>query len=345
MKHTLRDVARLAGVSVWTASAAVNNKEGVSDRLRKRVAEAMQALDYHPDYVARSLKARCTRTIGIVIPDITNPFFTDLISGAETEARKNGYSVILCDSGEDPASERNNLNNLFSRRVDGVVLAPATCEAVQDTLIQRRFPIVLVDRVPPDYKGSAVLTDNFGASYEATRHLITLGHQRIAIITGRLELSNGRDRYEGFRKAMQEAGLPVAEQYVAHGDFQLESGYLRGIELLRLLDPPSAIFACNNKMTLGLMRALRELHVSCPERVSVLGFDDFEWVENFSPRLTTVAQATYEMGIKSMDMLLSKLDGMKRSPGVSKDTIVTLKASLRLRDSTAPPYTGAAGVK
>lgn len=343
MKHTLRDVAKLAGVSVWTASAVVNNKDGVSDRLRKRVAEAMQALDYHPDFVARSLRVRCTHTIGIVIPDITNPFFTDLISGAETEAGKNGYSVILCDSGEDPARERNNLNNLFSRRVDGVVLAPATCETVQDTLIQRRFPIVLVDRVPPDYKGSAVLTDNFGASYEATRHLISLGHQRIAIITGRLELSNGRDRYEGFCKAMQEAGILVRDQYVAHGDFQLESGYRHGLELLRLLDPPTAIFACNNKMTLGLMRALRELHVSCPERVSVLGFDDFDWAANFSPRLTTVAQATYQMGVKSMEILLSKLRTMKGSPGVSKDTVVTLKAPLCVRDSTAPPYTAAAG--
>ena len=335
--HTIRDVARLAGVSVATASAVVNNKGTVSPRLTRRVQEAMESLDYHPDQVARSLKVRQTQTVGIVIPDATNPFFTDVIRGVEGEARTHGYSLIFCDSAEDPAQERINLNTLFSRRVDGVLLAPTDSYAAQDRLIQRRFPIVFFDRLPPGFAGSAVVTDNLGAAYEATRHLIALGHHRIAIITGRLDLSNGLDRLEGFRKALQEAGLPLRDEYFLRGDFQLESGHKCGEELLRLSVPPTAVFSCNNKMTLGLMRALYENRVPCPERISVLGFDDFDWAANFSPRLTTVAQPTFEMGRQALQLLLQKIKCFRDKADTFAEKVIALKAELRVRDSTAPP--------
>jgi LacI family transcriptional regulator len=338
---TIRDVARLADVSIATVSAVINGKSGVSDKLVQRVRRAMEALDYHPNHVARSLKVRQTNTIGMMIPDVTNPFFADVMHGVEGEARRNNYSVIFCNADEDPELERRQLSMLFSRRVDGVLLAPADSHAAQDRLINRRFPLVFFDRIPADFSGTAVVTDNFEASRQAARHLIGLGHRRIAIITGRLNLSNGLQRLEGFRRGLQEANLPFPETYLRCGEFQLETAHKCGLDLMQLAEPPTAVFCCNNKMTLGLMRALGDLRIPCPERVSVLGFDDFDWAVNFSPRLTTVAQPSYQMGKRAVELLLDKLRGQKGSSGSDHDTIVTLKSELRVRDSTAPPYAAA----
>lgn len=335
--QTIRDVARLADVSLGTVSKVINKKGVVSPKLTQRVLEAMEALDYHPNHVARSLKVRQSQTIGMVLPDITNPFFTEVIRGVENEARSRDYSLILCDSNEDPSLERTNLNTLFARRVDGALLAPSDAQIAQDRFTRRHFPVVFFDRIPPSFTGSAVVTDNLSAAFDATRHLIGLGHQRLAIITGRLNLSNGLDRLEGFRKALQQAALPLRDEYLRQGDFQLESGYHCGLELLRLAAPPTAIFCCNNQMTLGLMRALAELHVMCPEKVSVMGFDDFPWAANFTPRLTTVAQQSVEMGKKAMQMLLRKIETQKEGTGAEEEKVIVLRAELRVRDSTAAP--------
>jgi LacI family transcriptional regulator len=331
--YTMRDVARLAGASVGSVSAVINERGTASTALVERVKAAMEALDYHPDDVARSLKARRTHTVGIVIPDISNAFFTELMLGAETAARAQRYSVILCNSSDDPGLERQCLNTLFSRRVDGVILAPADVQPAQDRLTARRSPMVLVDRIPPWFKGLAVATNNLEAAYEGTRHLIELGHERLAIITGRLVLSNGLDRLEGFRKAIQQAGLPLRDEYIQHGDFQLESGYQGGLKLMGLAEPPTAIFSCNNKMTLGLMRALTECGVSCPEQVSVLGFDDFDWAASFRPKLTTIAQPTFEMGRIAMEILLRKIELPEGEE--TREMPISLQAQLHIRESTA----------
>jgi len=333
----MSDVARLAGVSVATVSAVVNGKGGVSQERKRRVEEAMLALDYHPDHIARSLKVGRSNVIGMVVPDVTNAFYTEVMRGLEDEAWANGYSLILCNSGEDPAHEQHHLNTLFSRRVDGVVLACADSSAAYDRLTRRRFPLVFVDRIPLGYEQAAVTTDNVGAAYDATRHLIELGHERIALIAGRLRFSNGIDRVEGFRKAMQEARLPIREEYFRRGDFQIEGGYREGLALLQLGEPPTAIFSCNNKMTLGLMRAIGESRVDCPAQVSVLGFDDFEWAANFSPKLTAVAQPTREIGKHAMRMLLRKMRPREDAAGESTERVVKIKAELRVRESTARP--------
>ena len=316
----------------------MNNKGTVSAKLTQRVLNAMESLDYHPNQIARSLKVRQTRTIGMVIPDVTNPFFTDVIRGVENEARAQHYSLILCDSEEDPALEQTNLNTLFSRRVDGVLLAPTRANVAQDRLTRRRSPLVFFDRIWPGFTGSAVVADNLGAACEATRYLIGLGHRRLAIITGRLNLSNGLDRLEGFRRALQQADLPLHDDYLQMGDFQLASGYSCGLKLLRLPVPPTAIFSCNNQMTLGLMRALGEMGVPCPGRVSVLGFDDFDWAANFSPRLTTVAQPSLEMGRRAALMLLRKIESVNKGDKQEEEEVVVLEAEVRVRDSTAPPF-------
>ena len=331
---TIRDVARLAGVSVATTSAVINKKGTVSSKLMQRVLDAMESLDYHPDQIARSLKVRQTRTIGMVLPDIANPFFADVVRGVESEARAQGYSLILCDSEEDPEIERTNLQTLWARRVDGVLLGP-TESNIATTRIGRSTPLVFFDRIWPGFKGSAVVIDNLKAASDATRHLIGLGHRRLAIITGRLSLSNGQDRLEGFRQALQQAGLPLHEQFLQRGDFGLQSGYTCGLKLLQLPVPPTAIFCCNNQMTLGLMRAMGTLGIRCPDGVSVLGFDDFEWSANFSPRLTTVAQPALEMGKQAVQMLLRKIQSLKEGSKDEENEVMELKAELRLRDSTA----------
>ena len=332
-----REIARLAKVSVATVSAVINGKGTVSAELTSRVHQAMEALDYHPNHLARSLRVRRTFTIGMMIPDVTNPFFTDIMSGVQHEARLHGYSVIFCDANENPEFERQSLKTLSSRRVDGVLLAPTDSETAQDRPTRERFPMVFFDRIPIGFRGSAVITDNFEGAHTATFHLIGLGHERIAIITGRQNLSNGSERLEGFRQALYQARLPLSEGYVRRGDFGLESGYQCALELMRLSPPPTAIFSCNNQMTLGLMRALGELGISCPGRVSVVGFDDFDWAASFSPRLTTVAQPSYEMGKKAFALLMEKIEARLNNGAPNEDRVLRLKNELRIRDSSARP--------
>ncbi len=320
--YTIRDIARLAQVSTATVSYVINNKGRVSETLKRRVLDAMSALDYHPDQVARSLKVRRTETLGVIIPDVTNPFYAEVIRGIEDEARQSGYSVIFCNSNENPELERQSLDTLFARRVDGVLLASDTLSATEPRHMRRRIPLVLFDRLPPGYSGSAVVSDNFGGSQEATRHLISLGHKRIAIITGWKGLSVSMARLEGFRRTLDEAGILLPDEYLKFGDFlKFESGYRSGLELMQLPTPPTAIFCCNNKMALGLMRALVELNIPCPARVSVAAYDDFDWIASFRPYLTTVAQPTSLMGKRATEILIRKIQQGPEEVSASGDQI------------------------
>jgi LacI family transcriptional regulator len=330
----MRDVARLAEVSIATVSAVVNGTAVVSEALAKRVRDAMAALDYHPDQVARSLKVGRTDVIGMVIPDITNAFFPEVVCGVEFAAQAEGYSVILCNSNEDPAREQRHLMELFSRRVDGVLIACSAESTAYESLVSRRFPIVFVDRVPKGLPVSAVSTDNVDAGDQATRHLIDLGHERIAFITGNLRLSPHADRLDGFRHAMQRFHLPVRDEYLRVGDLQVESGQRHGNELLSLSTPPTAIISSNNRMLLGLMRAISAAGVQCPGETSVIGFDDLVWTANYSPKLTTVAQPSYEIGRLALEMLLAKMRSESEESTVA--TVKMLKAELRVRESTGP---------
>lgn len=341
---TIRDVARLAGVSVATVSAVINGKDGVSERLTHRVQQAVQALHYHPDHVARSLRVRQTHTIGMVMPQIASPFFAEVLRGAEDLACQQGYSVLICNSREDANQEKSHLSTLISRRVDGILLASEDPHFAYHWISPRHFPLVLFDRIPGGFKGTVVTTDNIAASFEATNHLIRLGHKRTAIIAGPADISTSDERIEGFRKAMGEAGLRVREEYFKRGSFKLEGGYQCALELMKLPLPPTAIFSLNYEMTLGLMRALAESGLKCPRQVSVLGFDDFvvgidgfSWATMFSPKLTTVAQSSYELGRRAMQLLLKKIKRPTKGPEESEDGIVRLHAELRVRESTAPP--------
>jgi LacI family transcriptional regulator, galactose operon repressor len=339
---TIRDVARLADVSVATVSAVINGKAGVSERLTRRVQQAVQALNYEPDHVARSLRVRQTHTIGIVMPQIASPFFTEVLREVEDVAGQQGYSVLICNSRGDANQEKLHLAALISRRADGILLASADPHFAHHWFSSRRVPLVFFDRIPGGFKGSIVTTDNVAASFEAANHLIQLGHQRIGVIAGPPGISTSDERMEGFRKAMGEAGLRTREEYVRCGNFKLEGGYQCVFELVRLPSRPTAIFSLNYEMTLGVMRGLAETGLECSRQISVLGFDDFvvgidgfSWATLFSPQLTTVAQPSYELGAKAMRLLLEKIK--RNNEDEAQDSIVRLPAELRVRQSTAPP--------
>lgn len=337
LSYTMRDVARLAGVSVTTVSSVVNGRGGVSPKLTMRVEDAIATLDYHPNVVARSLKVNRTFTIGMIVPDVSNFFFNNVLQGVGPKARKHGYSVLLCDSHEDPEEERALLRMLISRRVDGILLASAQADWREHGLARRRPPIVCFDRQPAGFRGRAVVVDNIKASYEATRHLIELGHERIATVAGPGFTLTGHGRLEGYRRALQEADIPAREGYIRPGGFSMQGGYRAAEEILGLADPPTAVFCANNRMTLGAMCALKDLGLSCPQAVSVCGCDAFDWSELFSPRLTMIVQPSHEMGQVAVDLLVEAIEAPDQQPEDSEVSRVVLDAELRIGESTAPP--------
>ena len=342
-RTTMRDVSRLANVSVATVSAVINGKPVVSETLTRQVRRAIEALNYQPDYLARSLRMQRSNILGIVMPQFASPFYAEVLRGVEDVASAHGYSIFVSNSRGDAERERKEIFVLISRRVDGLLLATADSHFAYQRQFTQRFPLVLFDRFPPAFTGTVVATDNVGASFEATNHLIQLGHLRIAIIAGTQGISAAEERIEGFRRAMNEAGLAVRQEFLKHGDFNMRGGWECALELMKLPSPPTAIFSHNYEMTLGLMRALAEIGVPCPQRVSVLGFDDFvvgmdgfSWATMFSPKLTCVAQPSYEVGRRAAEALLKKT---KRPDGQdhSEEGFIRLRAELRIRESTAPP--------
>jgi LacI family transcriptional regulator len=330
-RATMRDVARMAGVSIGTVSAVVNGTDYVRPSTAKRVRDAMADLHYHPDQVARSLKVGKTFVIGMVVPDITNLFYPEVVRGVEDAAQQQGYSVILCNSNEDSERENKHLDILLSRRVDGVLLACSDASTGAELLVTQDCPFVLLDRVHEGMPWT-ISTDNIEAGWRATRHLIDLGHSRIAAIAGNTRMSPHRDRLCGYRKALEDCGLSVANRLVREGAQRIESGLEATRELLAMRDPPTAILSTNNRMLLGVMRAVTDLGLACPQQVSVIGFDDYSWTRHHTPKLTVMAQPTYEMGKRAMDMLLTRMSG---NGGDIQP--VLLNAELRVRESTAPP--------
>ncbi len=273
--------------------------------------------------------------VGMVMTDVTNPYFVEVMRGIEDEVIKNSYELMVCNSNFQTETEMRHLNALYAHRVEGVLIAPCDSYAVREILVASHAPLVFIDIVPIGANVSSVVTNNLNATYEAIRYLVDLGHKRIAIIAGRLVHSTTLDRLEGYRKAMQESNLPIREEYLEQGDSHIESGYRCGKNLLRSSDPPTAIFALNNRMALGVLRALRELGVACPGCVSVMGFDDFDWAAVCNPSLTTIAQPTYEIGQKAAELLFESIRAGDQGVVIEPRQIV-LKSSLRIRESTGP---------
>ncbi len=335
-KITMRDVARLAGVSTATVSAIINGNKRVSPRRTEKVRQAIDALDYHADENARSLRTGQTRVIGVVIPDMAHAFFAEVVAGAEEIASKFGYSFFLCNANEDPAIEQRHLDMLFSHRVEAVLIACCDSSMAYERPIMRRFPIVFFDRIPKTFRGTSVTTDNVAGAHMATHHFIEQGHKDIAIIAGSLNRSTHAHRLDGFRKAMQESHLAIRDEYCGMGGLDVEAAYNFTFDLLRSPEPPTAIFCTSNKLLRGCVRALQRLQLQYPGDISIIGFDDFAWNETFHPAITTIAQPTREMGRDAMELLLDKIAGRREGREVAERNVV-LQPELRVRNSTASP--------
>lgn len=306
---TIRDVAAQAGVSRATVSRVLNNNPAVDTVLRERVVEAVRALGYQPNRAARRLRAQISNVIGLIISDIQNPYFISVIKGVEDVAYAHQMSVILCNSDEDPAKEQMYLRVMAAEHVAGLVIVPSQIKEAQslDRLRQMGIPVTLLDRFTPDVEVDAVKVDNERGAYDAVRHLTGLGYRRIAIITGVLSLTTGRERYTGYQMALAAAGLPREPSLVKEGDFKTESGYRLTRELWASGRPPDALFVSNNLMTLGALRALRELAVRVPQQLALVGFDDMPWSGDLYSPLTSVSQPTYELGAEAVNLLLRRL--------------------------------------
>ena len=308
----MRDVAERAGVSITSVSHVINETRPVSDELRQRVLDAMDELGYQPNRLARSLRRGRTRTIGLIIPDSANPFFAEVARGIEDTSFEHDYNVILCNSEGSPAKERMYVDVLTAKQVDGILfVAGEVIPERIEKLLARETPVVVVDREVPGLDIDTVLTDNAKGGYLATRHLVELGHRRIACIAGPSTATPSAARVDGYVEALGEVGLERDNDLICRGDFQYGGGYRMAQELLGLVPQPTAIFACNDLMAVGALRAAAERGLEVPEDLSIVGFDDVQLASYTIPPLTTIAQPKYEIGTTAAEMLLSHIKDSK----------------------------------
>lgn len=328
---SLTDVAKRAEVSIATVSRVINNSDKVVPETRRIVEKAMEELGYQPNRVARRLRQRGGKRhlLGLIIPDIQNPFFAELSRGVEDVAYANQFAVMLCNSDENLKKEKFYLDVLRSESVDGIILPPIhERDPVVYKLIEDGIPVVTVDRSLSQCTTDKVEVDNRRGAHEAVEHLIKLGHRRIGLIAGRLNVSTSRDRKQGFLDAMAAHKLPVSEAYVRGGDFKQASGRAMADQLLDLPEPPTAIFVLNNLMTVGALEAIHRRKLRIPADIAVIGFDDLPWAEALDPPLTVVRQPAYEVGQAAADLLLKRLQEPKRA-----ETHLLLLPKLIIRSS------------
>ena len=326
---TIYDVAKRARVSAATVSAVLNDSAFVSGALRARVLAAVKALEYQPNLLARGLAQRRTQTLAMIVPDIANPFFPQVVRGAEDAARAAGYSVVLASTDNDAAREELYLNLFLARRVDGILLtkAPAPLRREMAAALRRAaVPVVQLARTVAGLRADAVLMDDRGAAYEAVAHLARLGYRRVAMIGGIAGASTSRQRLAGYRAALEAHGLPYDASIVAPGDYQVESGYRAALGLLKR--QPEAIFVSNYLMTVGVMKALRQYRVRCPQDLALVTCDDYPWLDYFAPRLTTIDLPKQQLGAEAARLLVDRL-----ARGGRDYQTVTLPATLCVRES------------
>lgn len=327
---TMKDVAELVGVSIQTVSAVVNDKPGITDETRERVLTAIKQLGYRPYSVARSLRTGQTRTLALIVSDLSNPSFGTMASAAEDYARRLGYSLTVHNTHDDVKREAAYIQAVTQRWVDGVLYVSAEDElSSQIALEEAGIPSVAIDRIPEHYDGPSVILDNVKAGFIAAQHLLDLGHQRIAHISGPRRLRVARERVAGFVQALEVQGfVPVARE---EGNWTCDSGYTG---MKRIFDHtemlPTAIFAANDRMAIGAIQAINEAGLRVPDDLSVMGLDDIEVAAYQNPPLTTVRQSFVELATLAMQLLFALIE--KEQPD---KTQLVLEPELVERRSTA----------
>jgi DNA-binding LacI/PurR family transcriptional regulator len=333
---TVKDVAKHAGVSAASVSRALSGSGGVRESVRSRILESARTLSFQPNRAARDLRVRSSRAVGVLIPDIENPFFTSLVCGIEDVLGKTDYSLLLASYNEDPDQEARRLEVFRADGVRGLIFAASRAPSrLYAELEKAGMALVAVSRDVSRLPVDEVTVANREGAHAATSHLIQFGHKRIAIINGPLVFTTARDRQAGYEEALREKGIAVDENLIVHCPFKQSEGYSAMRQLLALDDPPTAVFAGSNLLTLGALQAIHERHLAIPDEIAIVGFDEMPWAMSLRPPLTTVAQPAFEVGRTAAELLLARV----REPALSRRQVV-LDTQLIVRSSGGPNAPG-----
>lgn len=328
-RATLKEVAHQAGVSTATVSNVLNGKKYVSNEVKEQVHSAMKALNYQPNIIAKSLRIKESRIIGLLISDIANPFFSSVVRGIENELATNDYNVLLCNTDSSVEREREYLEGLIGKRIDGLIVSSAGNTGDYFRTLERTgVPIVFLNRCPEFMNCDVIMTNNTRGAYRAIEHFIRHGYGKIAIITGPNSISTGKDRLTGYRRALEDYGITEQDSLIKEGLFDVQSGYDKMKELMEQDCKPDAVFISNNLMTLGAYKYIREKGIRVPEQLAVIVFDDPEWAELVDPPITSVRQQTYELGVQAAKLMMASIKDAK-----TKRDILYMDPSLIIRES------------
>lgn len=335
---TIKDIAEKLNISYATVSRALNNRPEVKEETRQKVLDAARKMGYRPNRIARSLVTRRSQCLGLIVPDIMNPFFAELAHGVDEAAAKRGYSVYLCNTHWNEKKELTYLNLLDGRQTDGIILASARDEGTNvKKFIERKMPLVVVNSLFREFDCHQVMIDNIRGGYLATDHLLRLGHRSIGFIGGLEHVKATIDRLEGLKLALGEKGLEIDEQLISFGAYTWESGFSRTKALLDGGKRPSAIFAANDIVALGVMQAAEESGLKIPEELAIVGFDDIAFSAYPKVRLTTVSQEKKHLGACAVEIILKQLSG--RFAFTEKERIV-LQPDLVVRQTCGAEHAG-----
>ena len=330
---TIKDVAKLAGVSVATVSRVLSDHSYVRDEVRWRVQKAIAELSYRPNRVARSLRAQRSKFIGLIISDIENPFYTALVRAVEDVAYARQYSLLLCNSDEDPEKERVYIEFMRDEQVAGVITSP-TAENLTSlqVLIDAKIPVVAVDRRAKQTPVDTVMLDHAKSAYLLANHLVVQGHTRIGMVIGSTTTTSGRERKRGFLKALKEAGVTPDPELMREVKPVEEAGFQAVLALLSQPQPPTALFIGNNLLTIGALKAIQQKKLRIPRDISLVGHDELPWMSLLAPGITVVAQPVYDLGRQAMDLLMARIKGDTQPPREIK-----LDPTLIIRQSVGHP--------
>lgn len=332
---TVKEIAERAGVSIGTVSNVLNGLPSVREGARQRVLKAVVDLGYQPSLLGRALRKDKTNMIVMIVPDITNPFFPGAVRGAEDVAFRHGFRLVLCNSDNDVNKEATYIHEMRTYRPSGLILVPADLSKATEeakAYLRAGSSVVYMDRIPAKWRGDSVTSAHEEGAYLATKHLIDLGHKRIATIAGPLTLSSAFARLNGYRRAMKEAGLPLLPEYVQEAEFNKAAGYKGAKMLISQRKRPTALFAANDLIAFGALAAVREAGMRCPEDVSVIGFDNLDDSNITVPALTTVEQFAYEVGASAAEIVVQRNNGDSAPP-----KHVLLSPKLLVKESTGSP--------
>ncbi|KPU26855.1 hypothetical protein TR13x_08080 [Caloranaerobacter sp. TR13] len=330
---TIIDVAKRAGVSVGTVSNVINNKVNVSQEKRERVLKAIKELNFQPSGTARMLKRGRTNSIALLIPQISKPFYSMIIEGAESAASENGYDLIFCRTHRDPKIEEKFLNLIGEKRVDGVILVSIEIDdKALDVVQENKYPVVLLERHINNSNIPSILIDNQSGAFKAVKYLIELGHRDIIFINGPTTTIPGMMRLKGYIEALSKYNLPFNKDLYREGEFDINNGY-KGITEILKNHKATAVFAGSDTIAMGVFNGLQNMGLRVPEDISVIGFDDIYLASMLNPPLTTIRQPAFEMGYKAVEVLIDTINGKNRN-----ETVEILETELIIRKSCKSLY-------